>query len=153
MKTAGYHNVNVRNFTTSWRDGLAFNALIHKHRPDLIQFEKLSKSTPIQNLNNAFNVAEDKLGLIKLLDAEDCYVDQPDEKSIITYVVTYYHYFSKMKQETVQGKRIGKVVGIAMENDRSIKEYETLTSELLKWIEDTIMALGDREFENSLVGE
>ncbi|XP_045479704.1 spectrin beta chain isoform X5 [Harmonia axyridis] len=152
MKTAGYHNVNVRNFTTSWRDGLAFNALIHKHRPDLIQFEKLSKATPIQNLNNAFNVAEDKLGLIKLLDAEDCYVDQPDEKSIITYVVTYYHYFSKMKQETVQGKRIGKVVGIAMENDRLIKEYETLTSELLKWIEDTITALGDRKFENSLVG-
>ncbi|XP_018305239.1 spectrin beta chain [Mycetomoellerius zeteki] len=152
MKTAGYHNVNVRNFTTSWRDGLAFNAIIHKHRPDLIQFEKLSKSNAIYNLNNAFNVAEDKLGLTKLLDAEDIFVDHPDEKSIITYVVTYYHYFSKMKQETVQGKRIGKVVGIAMENDRMIHEYESLTSDLLRWIEATIEALGDRRFANSLVG-
>lgn len=70
MKTAGYNNVNVRNFTTSWRDGLAFNAIIHKHRPDLIQFEKLHRSNHIQNLNNAFNVAEEKLGLTKLLDAE-----------------------------------------------------------------------------------
>lgn len=39
----------------------------------------------------------------------DCNVEFPDEKSIITYVVTYYHYFSKMKAESVQGKRIGKV--------------------------------------------
>ncbi|XP_077282982.1 spectrin beta chain isoform X2 [Arctopsyche grandis] len=152
MKTAGYHNVNVRNFTTSWRDGLAFNAIIHKHRADLIQFDKLSKSNPIYNLNNAFNTAEDKLGLTKLLDAEDIFVEHPDEKSIITYVVTYYHYFSKMKQETVQGKRIGKVVGIAMENDRMVKEYESLTSDLLQWIESTIEALGDRTFANSLTG-
>jgi spectrin beta len=152
MKTAGYHNVNVRNFTTSWRDGLAFNAIIHKHRPDLIQFDKLTKNNPIQNLNNAFNVAEEKLGLTKLLDSEDIFVEHPDEKSIITYVVTYYHYFSKMKQETVQGKRIGKVVGIAMDNDRMIHEYETLTSDLLNWIDATIEALDKREFVNSLVG-
>jgi len=152
MKTAGYHNVNVRNFTTSWRDGLAFNALIHKHRSDLIQFDKLSKSNAMHNLNNAFNVAEEKLGLTPLLDAEDVFVEQPDEKSIITYVVTYYHYFSKLKQETVQGKRIGKVVGIAMDNDRMIQEYEGLTSDLLKWIESTIDSLGDRNFANSLTG-
>ncbi|XP_077537729.1 spectrin beta chain isoform X3 [Haemaphysalis longicornis] len=152
MKTAGYPNVNVRNFTTSWRDGLAFNALIHKHRPDLIQYEKLSRSNAIYNLNNAFTTAEQKLGLTRLLDAEDVFVDNPDEKSIITYVVTYYHYFSKMKAETVQGKRIGKVVGSAMENDRMIAEYEGLTSDLLRWIEETIVALSDRHFANSLVG-
>ncbi|KAG8228277.1 hypothetical protein J437_LFUL006245 [Ladona fulva] len=152
MKTAGYHNVNVRNFTTSWRDGLAFNAIIHKHRPDLIQFDRLSKSNAMYNLNNAFTVAEDKLGLTKLLDPEDVFVETPDEKSIITYVVTYYHYFSKMKAETVQGKRIGKVVGIAMENDRAVQEYETLTSDLLRWIESTVVALGDRNFANSLTG-
>lgn len=152
MKTAGYQNVNVRNFTTSWRDGLAFNAIIHKHRPDLIQFEKLTKNNPIHNLNNSFDVAEDKLGLTKLLDAEDVCVEHPDEKSIITYVVTYYHYFSKMKQETVQGKRIGKVVGIAMENEKMINEYEGFTSDLLNWIQTTIESLGDREFANSLTG-
>lgn len=152
MKTAGYNNVNIRNFTTSWRDGLAFNALIHKHRPDLIQYEKLSKSNAIFNLNNAFNVAEQRLGLTKLLDAEDIIVDSPDEKSIITYVVTYYHYFSKMRVESVQSKRIGKVVGNAMENDRMIEEYDKLTSDLLKWIEQTISVLSDRRFANSLVG-
>ena len=39
----------------------------------------------------------------------DVNVEYPDEKSIITYVVTYYHFFSKMKAESVQGRRVGKV--------------------------------------------
>ncbi|RWS10326.1 spectrin beta chain-like protein [Dinothrombium tinctorium] len=152
MKTAGYHSVNVRNFTTSWRDGLAFNAIIHKHRPDLIPYEKLSKSNALHNLNNAFNVAEREFGLTRLLDPEDVYTDNPDEKSIITYVVTYYHYFSKMKAETVQGRRIAKAVGQSMENEKMAEEYEKLTSSLLKWIEQTIVHLSDRKFANSLVG-
>uniref|UniRef100_A0A8C1WMN4 Spectrin beta chain n=1 Tax=Cyprinus carpio TaxID=7962 RepID=A0A8C1WMN4_CYPCA len=102
MKTAGYPNVNIHNFTTSWRDGMAFNALIHKHRPDLIDFDKLKKSNAHYNLQNAFNLAEQHLGLTKLLDPEDISVDHPDEKSVITYVVTYYHYFSKMKALKVE---------------------------------------------------
>ncbi|XP_072024969.1 spectrin beta chain-like isoform X3 [Amphiura filiformis] len=152
MKTAGYGNVNIRNFTTSWRDGLAFNALIHKHRPDLIDYNKLTKANPVHNLNNAFNVAEQTLGLTKLLDPEDVCVERPDERSIITYVVTYYHYFSKMKQETVSGKRISKVITGAIENDKLIHEYDKITSKLLEWIEQTIEILTDRQFASSLVG-
>lgn len=102
MKTAGYKNVNVKNFSTSWRDGLAFNALIHKHRPDLIDYDSLQKSNAIHNLRNAFDIAEQQLGLPKFLDAEDVNVETPDDKSIITYVVTYYHYFNKIKQEELQ---------------------------------------------------
>ena len=41
----------------------------------------------------------------------DVMVEYPDERSIITYVVTYYHYFSKMKADSVQGRRVGKVSG------------------------------------------
>ncbi|KAH9489100.1 hypothetical protein Btru_057665 [Bulinus truncatus] len=152
MKTAGYPNVNVRNFTTSWRDGLAFNALIHKHRPDLIHYDKLQKSNAMHNLNNAFTVAEEKLGLTSLLDPEDVNVEFPDEKSIITYVVTYYHYFSKMKADSVQGKRIGKVIDNALNTDSMIEQYENMTSDLLEWIEQTIVILNDRQFANSLTG-
>ena len=62
----------------------------------------MSKSNALYNLNNAFDLAEREFGLVRLLDPEDVNVETPDEKSIITYVVTYYHYFSKLKQETVQ---------------------------------------------------
>uniref|UniRef100_A0A3Q0RGY4 Spectrin beta chain, non-erythrocytic 1 n=1 Tax=Amphilophus citrinellus TaxID=61819 RepID=A0A3Q0RGY4_AMPCI len=152
MKTAGYPNVNIHNFTTSWRDGMAFNALIHKHRPDLIDFDKLKKSNAHYNLQNAFNMAEHHLGLTKLLDPEDISVDHPDEKSVITYVVTYYHYFSKMKALKVEGKRIGKVLDNAIETEKMIEKYESLASDLLEWIEQTIIILNNRKFANSLVG-
>ncbi|CAN9510001.1 unnamed protein product [Ophioblennius macclurei] len=152
MKTAGYPNVNIHNFTTSWRDGMAFNALIHKHRPDLIDFDKLKKSNAHYNLQNAFNLAEQHLGLTKLLDPEDISVDHPDEKSVITYVVTYYHYFSKMKALKVEGKRIGKVLDNAIETEKMIEKYESLASDLLEWIEQTIIILNNRKFANSLMG-
>ncbi|KAK2182079.1 hypothetical protein NP493_368g02094 [Ridgeia piscesae] len=152
MKTAGYPNVNVRNFSTSWRDGLAFNALIHKHRPDLIEYNKLTKSNAAYNLNSAFNTAEEKLGLAPLLDVQDVNVEYPDEKSIITYVVTYYHFFSKMKAESVQGRRVGKVIDNCLENEDMIHQYETLTSDLLQWINVTIESLNDHHFANSLQG-
>ena len=57
-----------------------------------------------------------------------------------------------MKAETVQSKRIGKVVNEALENDMMKQEYETLTSDLLQWIEETIADLNQREFINSLSG-
>ena len=109
IKTADYQNVNVRNFTTSWRDGLAFNALIHKHRSELIEYSKLNKNNAAHNLNNAFTIADRKLNISRLLEPEDVNVETPDEKIIMTYVVAYYHYFSKMKDDQVQSKRIAKV--------------------------------------------
>ncbi|XP_043930077.1 spectrin beta chain, erythrocytic-like isoform X2 [Protopterus annectens] len=152
MKTAGYPNVNVTNFTSSWKDGLAFNALIHKHRPDLVEYDKLKKSNAVYNLQNAFNTAEKQLGVTKLLDPEDVYTENPDEKSIITYVVAFYHYFSKMKALAVEGKRIGKVLDRSVETEKMIGKYETLASDLLTWIEQTIIILNSRKLANSLTG-
>jgi len=57
----------------SWRNGLGFNALIHVHRPDLIDFKALQPSHHIENLNNAFDVANNELGISRLLDAEGWY--------------------------------------------------------------------------------
>ncbi|KAL6478548.1 hypothetical protein MHYP_G00119810 [Metynnis hypsauchen] len=152
MKTAGYPEVNIHNFTTCWRDGLAFNALIHRHRPDLIEFHKLTRSNATHNLQQAFNIAEQSLGLAKLLDPEDVNTENPDEKSIITYVVSYYHYFSKMKALIVEGKRIGKVLDNAVEAEKVVQRYDALASELLEWIEKTISIISNQKFANSLTG-
>lgn len=65
-----YAGVKIENFSSSWKNGLGFNALIHSHRPDLINYNALDPKDHIGNLNNAFNVAENKLGIARLLDAE-----------------------------------------------------------------------------------
>ncbi|XP_074774416.1 spectrin beta chain, erythrocytic isoform X1 [Athene noctua] len=152
MKTAGYPHVNITNFTSSWKDGLAFNALIHRHRPELVDFQNLTKSNARHNLEHAFSVAERHLGITPLLDPEDVFTENPDEKSIITYVVAFYHYFSKMKVLEVEGRRLGKVIEHAKETERMIERYGGLASNLLTWIEQTITSLNSRNFANSLAG-
>ncbi|VDL87612.1 unnamed protein product, partial [Nippostrongylus brasiliensis] len=151
-KTAGYPNVRVENFTTSWRNGLAFNALIHSHRPELINFNALNPNDHIGNLNNAFDIAEKKLEIARLLDAEDVDAARPDEKSIITYVSLYYHHFAKQKTELTGARRVANIVGKLINSDTMEEDYEHISSDLLQWIYETIKILENRRFPNSLHG-
>ena len=64
-----FDGLNVRDFTTSWRDGLAFNALIHALRPDLIDLRRVTRMDVRERLENAFSIAE-QLGIPRLIDAE-----------------------------------------------------------------------------------
>ncbi|XP_062301506.1 dystrophin isoform X1 [Scomber scombrus] len=86
-----YPQVNVVNFSSSWNDGLAFNALIHSHRPELFDWSAVEKKTSaIDRLEHAFNKAEQHLGIERLLDPEDVAVPHPDKKSVIMYVTSLF---------------------------------------------------------------
>ncbi|XP_053911502.1 plectin-like, partial [Cuculus canorus] len=86
----GYQGLRCDNFTTSWRDGRLFNAIIHRHKPALIDMSRVLRQSNLENLEQAFAAAERDLGVTRLLDPEDVDVPQPDEKSIITYVSSLY---------------------------------------------------------------
>ncbi|XP_059841018.1 alpha-actinin-1-like isoform X2 [Hemitrygon akajei] len=150
-KTAPYKNVNVQNFHISWKDGLAFNALIHRHRPELIDYDKLRKDDPLSNLNNAFEVAEKYLDIPKMLDAEDIVGTlRPDEKAIMTYVSCYYHAFSGAQKAETAANRICKVLAVNQENEHLMEDYEKLASDLLEWIRQTKPWLENREPEKTM---
>lgn len=152
-KTAPYKNVNVQNFHLSFKDGLAFCALIHRHRPDLIDYNKLSKDNPLQNLNTAFDVAEKYLDIPRMLDPEDVTnTAMPDERVIMTYVSSYYHCFSGAQKAETAANRICKVLKVNQDNERLMEEYERLASDLLEWIRRTLPWLENRQTDNSLSG-
>lgn len=71
MNCAKFIDLNLTHFLLcSFKDGLAFCALIHRHRPDLIDYNKLSKDNPLENLNTAFDVAEKYLDIPRMLDPD-----------------------------------------------------------------------------------
>uniref|UniRef100_A0A8C2B5Y1 Actinin, alpha 2b n=1 Tax=Cyprinus carpio TaxID=7962 RepID=A0A8C2B5Y1_CYPCA len=150
-KTAPYRNVNVQNFHVSWKDGLALCALIHRHRPDLIDYAKLNKDDPLGNLNLAFDIAEKHLDIPKMLDAEDILnTPKPDERAIMTYVSCFYHAFAGAEQAETAANRICKVLGVNQENEKLMEDYERLASELLEWIRRTIPWLENRVPEKTM---
>lgn len=86
LQTAGYRGVDIKNWTTSWKDGLAFCALIHKKYPRLIDFDSLDPGNAQANLKLAFDLAE-RLGATRLLDEEDIVaMGACDRMCCITYV-------------------------------------------------------------------
>ncbi|KAK7152824.1 hypothetical protein R3I93_010909 [Phoxinus phoxinus] len=150
-KTAPYRNVNVQNFHVSWKDGLAFCALIHRHRPELIDFQNL-KDDPLGNLNLAFDIAEKHLDIPKMLDAEDILsTPKPDERAIMTYVSCFYHAFAGAEQAETAANRICKILGVNQENEKLMEDYERLASELLEWIRRTIPWLENRAAEKTMI--
>ncbi|XP_036023919.1 dystonin isoform X14 [Onychomys torridus] len=140
--TEGYAGVRCENFTTCWRDGKLFNAIIHKYRPDLIDMNTVAVQSNLANLEHAFYVAE-KIGVIRLLDPEDVDVSSPDEKSVITYVSSLYDAFPKVPEG---GEGIGA-------NDVEVKwiEYQNMVNYLIQWIRHHVLTMSERAFPNNPV--
>lgn len=96
QQTYGYKGVSVRNLNSSWRDGLAFCALLHRFDPELIKFDDLSKEDALKNNELAFKVAEEKLKVPALLEASDLVsMEEIDEMSVMTYLSMLYKRIKK----------------------------------------------------------
>ncbi|KAF8319071.1 hypothetical protein DL93DRAFT_2053972 [Clavulina sp. PMI_390] len=146
-QTAPYEQVQVDNFTYSWSDGLALCALIHRHRPELLDFYSLDFNDRHGNTRKAFQVAQEYLGIPQLLEVEDlCDARPPDERSVMTYVACFFHAFSSMDQAETVSRRVEKFAELMQSVWASRNDYEERMRNLLASIEHTIQKWKDVTF-------
>ncbi|XP_061511097.1 EH domain-binding protein 1 isoform X3 [Anopheles gambiae] len=92
--TKNYNGVKVTNLTTSWRNGMAFCAVIHHFYPNLIDMTKLSPGNVIENCRTAFDAAE-KLGIPRVIEPRDMnLLAVPDKLAVMTYLYQLRAHFT-----------------------------------------------------------
>ncbi|XP_056243955.1 protein-methionine sulfoxide oxidase mical3a isoform X13 [Seriola aureovittata] len=93
-QTEGYRNVNVTDLTMSWKSGLALCALIHRYRPDLIDFDSLDERDQEKNNQLGFDVAEKEFGISPCMTGKEMSsVVEPDKLSMVMYLSQFYEMF------------------------------------------------------------
>jgi len=126
--------VHIRNFHTSWKDGLGFCALLEKFRPDLMDFDSLDKTDPKSCLKQAFDVAEKELGIAAVLDPEDLMVPRPDEKTVMLYVSELFKYFAQFAKMDSMVNGVKDAVAVTIRHDEKIADYEKNAGDIKTWI-------------------
>ena len=151
-KTACYDEVKVRDFSASWNDGLAFCALLDIHRPDLIDYDSLDKSDHKGNMQMAFDIAHNEIGIPSLLDVEDvCDVAKPDELSLMTYIAYWFHAFSEMEKVENAGRRVEKFVNSMQGAWEMQSAYERRMRALTQNIKGQVEQWQQAKFEGSYI--
>lgn len=134
--TDGYNGVNIENFKSSFKDGMAFLALVHRFNPEKTKCDYTShtKDTPEHNLSLAFELAEQELGIPKLLDTKEVFEGRVDERSLVLYTSLFFHAFkaAAVAQDLLK-ERQGTEETLAKEkktNEQLRQENEKLLHEL-----------------------
>ncbi|XP_077960373.1 EH domain-binding protein 1 isoform X3 [Gasterosteus aculeatus] len=100
--TKNYRGVKITNFTTSWRNGLAFCALLHHFRPDVIDYKSLNPQDIKENNKKAYDVFA-SLGVSRLLEPSDMVLLAiPDKLTVMTYLYQIRAHFSGEELNVVQ---------------------------------------------------
>uniref|UniRef100_A0A673WSL3 F-actin monooxygenase n=1 Tax=Salmo trutta TaxID=8032 RepID=A0A673WSL3_SALTR len=93
-QTEGYRKVSVTDLTMSWKSGMALCALIHRYRPDLIDFDSLDERDQQKNNQLGFDVAEREFGISPCMTGKEMsQVSEPDKLSMVMYLSQFYEMF------------------------------------------------------------
>lgn len=147
-KTASYPEVKIENFTSSFHDGLALCAIIHKHRPHLIDWENLPRDDKKQCLQTAMDAAYEYFGLEKYMLPED--IPRLDENSMLIYISEYYYGIQQQRKLDLAANRIAKLIKTTKTNDDLKQEYVDKATQLLERVQKAADFLSDRTIDDAL---
>ncbi|XP_048698617.2 EH domain-binding protein 1 isoform X11 [Caretta caretta] len=100
--TKNYRGVKITNFTTSWRNGLSFCAILHNFRPDLIDYKSLNPQDIKENNKKAYDGFA-SIGISRLLEPSDMVLLAiPDKLTVMTYLYQIRAHFSGLELNVVQ---------------------------------------------------
>ncbi|XP_068598071.1 F-actin-monooxygenase MICAL2 [Brachionichthys hirsutus] len=93
-QTEGYRNVTITDLTSCWKSGIALCALIHRFRPQLVDFDSLNEEDHSANLQLALDISEREFGIRSFASVKELSGDQElDKTRMITYLSKFYELF------------------------------------------------------------
>jgi len=150
-KVSEYKEIpKVEKFGKEWHDGVIFCALLHKHRPQMIDYGKVNKENKIENLKLSQDVALKYFGLEKYVTPEE--IQKLDENSMFVYVSEYYYGIAEQRKLDLAAKRISKVIKLTKENDAMRKEYNETAQKFKERVSRVEKVLEDRTIDNTMAG-
>ncbi|VDM35776.1 unnamed protein product [Hydatigera taeniaeformis] len=145
LKTASYPQINIINFTTSWSDGLAMCALLHRHRPQLLDFATLASTStsPIKRLAKAFTLAKAAFQIPTIINPADFIACCNDEQCVVTVVATWYYRLNEARGFKKSVSRLAAVLDRAVASSRRMMEYVLKVTALRRWMKTNLRYLED----------
>ncbi|KAM9470344.1 smoothelin-like 1 [Clarias gariepinus] len=152
-RTRAYEGVSVENFSSSWSDGLAFCALVHRFFPSAFDFSSLKASEREKNFTLAFSMAESLAGCCPLLDVSDMVLmgNKPDPFSVFTYVQSLCQHLSKIEQERREQKKAeeSKKSGEAENKVEGVEEAGDAAEQKMAEEQENVVEEEEREEEGN----
>ncbi|XP_060108347.1 EH domain-binding protein 1-like protein 1 isoform X2 [Heteronotia binoei] len=123
--TAGYRGIRITNFTTSWRNGLAFCAILHHFHPEMIQYDTLDPLDIRHNNKLAFDGLA-SLGISRVMDPADMvFLTVPDRLIVMTYLCQIRAFFTGQELNVVQ------LAGHSNQTTYKVGKFDTDSSALV----------------------
>ncbi|XP_008559598.1 F-actin-monooxygenase Mical isoform X6 [Microplitis demolitor] len=166
-QVALYDNVKITDMTSSFKDGMAVCAIVHRYRPDLIDFNSLKSDDVEKNNQLAYDVLEKELGISPIMTGEEmAQCDVPDKLAMFSYLTQIYEAFRgeiphikhpKLEPEIddnpLFNKQLGQTLGTKVQLNRLPKHETPIRprhSRFSRHNNENIQAIVDKKTEGSL---